>query len=327
VGGKGYLVDESRTIAQSLAGVRDAESAFAFIEWFAREWLTPIGDGDGCTAKEAAAVEERLGLPLPASLVAFYRLIGWRRDLTSHQDALITLNSLMVKDGALVYRIEAEGVAAWGVRVSDLKLADPPVVFGCGDGSPWRPFLGSFSLAAVEIVLSEAVGPGTEGRHDNRQLDDADIIRLEEQYESLPFPDYAAWWQGSLMSRRLSAGSADPASCSGRRAGPGFGYSRGTRRVLPGCGMRCQESGSWPLSEAALQLSIGTCDLATSVSMTLIEPLAILERYRVQVRPGRDPRASDRLVCKSSWIEIWYLPRRAQPWRGLTRCAWHNLLE
>jgi hypothetical protein len=178
-----------------LAGIRGAESAFAFIEWFAREWLTPIRDGDGCTAEEVAAVEERLGLRLPASLAAFYRLAGWRRDLTSRQDTLITVNSLMVEDGALIYRIEAEGIATWGVRVRDLGLADPPVVLGFRDGSPWRPFLGCFSLAAVEIVMSEAVGPGAEGRHDNRQLGDADIIRLEEQYESLPFPDYPAWWQ------------------------------------------------------------------------------------------------------------------------------------
>jgi hypothetical protein len=54
-------VDEDRTIAQALAGVRDAESAFAFIEWFARDWLTPLRDSDGCTAEEVAAVEERLG--------------------------------------------------------------------------------------------------------------------------------------------------------------------------------------------------------------------------------------------------------------------------
>jgi hypothetical protein len=58
---------EDRTIAQALAEVRDAESAFAFIEWFAREWLTPLRDGDGCTAEEVAAVEKRLGLQLPSS--------------------------------------------------------------------------------------------------------------------------------------------------------------------------------------------------------------------------------------------------------------------
>jgi hypothetical protein len=185
-------------IRQSLAGVRDAESAFVFIEWFAREWLTPIRDGDGCTADEVAAVEARLGLRLPASLAAFYRLAGWRRDLTSSQDTLIAVQSLMVEDGALVYRVEAEGIAAWGVRVSDLGLADPPVVFGFRDGSPWRPFLGSFSLAAVEMVLTEAVVSVPGERHGNLQLADAGIARLEEQFERLPFPDYPAWWQSEV---------------------------------------------------------------------------------------------------------------------------------
>lgn len=189
-------MDDSPTIAQSLAGVRDAETAFAFIEWFAREWLTPLRDDDGCTAEEVAAVEERLGLRLPASLAGFYGLVGWRNDLTRNQDQFIFLNSLAVVDGVLVYRIEAEGCASWGVRVSDFGLADPPVVFceGYGNGSAWRPFLGSFSLAAVEMVLEEAV-MGATGFHANRELDEADIIRLEELYERLPFPDYPAWWQ------------------------------------------------------------------------------------------------------------------------------------
>lgn len=185
------------SVARSLAEVGDAGSAFTFIEWFAREWLTPLRNGDGCTAAEVAAAEDRLGLRLPASLAAFYRLLGWRRDLTSNQDTLITVNSLTIVDGALVYRIEAQGCASWGVRVSDLGLADPPVVFceGYGGGRPWRPFLGSFSLAAVELVLGEAIFGGARGRNDNRALDEADIVRLEELHEPLPFPDYPAWWQ------------------------------------------------------------------------------------------------------------------------------------
>jgi hypothetical protein len=168
-----------------------------FIEWFAREWLTPLRDSDGCTAEEVAAAEERLGLRLPGSLVAFYQMLGRRRDLTSNQDRLIPLNSLTVEDGLLIYRIENQGCASWGVRVSGQWQADPPVVFceGYGDGTPWRPFLKSFSLAAVEMVLYEAVFGDAVGRHDNRELGDADIARLEEKYERLPFPDYPAWWQ------------------------------------------------------------------------------------------------------------------------------------
>jgi hypothetical protein len=204
-------VGESRTVAQSLAGVRDAESAFAFIEWFAREWLTPVRDGDGCTAEEVAAAEERLGLRLPASLVTFYRLLGRRRDLTSNQDRLMSLNSLTVEDGVLIHRIEAQGCACWGVRVSDLGLADPPVVVceGYGDGSPWRRFLGSFSLAAVEMVLYEAAFADVGGRHDNRELDDASIARLEELYERLPFPGYPAWWQPEVQQAICWFGGPD----------------------------------------------------------------------------------------------------------------------
>ena len=164
---------EALDIAQALAGVRDANSAFEFIEWFAREWLTPLRDSDGCTAEQVAIVEKRLGLRLPASVVTFYRLLGWRIDLTRNQDTLIFLQSLRVVDGALVYRIENQACASWGVRVADLELDDPPVVFceGYGDGKPWRPFLGSFSLAAVEMVLSESL-VGRAGLLANLPVDD-----------------------------------------------------------------------------------------------------------------------------------------------------------
>ena len=188
---------EDLDIAQALAGVRDANSAFEFIEWFAREWLMPLRDSDGCTAEQVAIVEKRLGLRLPTSVVTFYRLLGWRIDLTRNQDTLIFLQSLRVVDGALVYRIENQACASWGVRVADLELDDPPVVFceGYGDGKPWRPFLGSFSLAAVEMVLSESL-VGRAGLLANLPVDDeAQIRRLEAACERLPFPDYPAWWQ------------------------------------------------------------------------------------------------------------------------------------
>ncbi|MFD0857252.1 SMI1/KNR4 family protein [Actinomadura adrarensis] len=176
-----------------MAEVRDAPSAFAFIEWFAREWLTPLRDGDGNTAEEVAAVEERLGLRLPASLVSFYRLLGRRNDLTSNQDPLVPLSSLTVQDGVLVYRVEDQACARWGIRVSDLGSDDPPVV--CGGDHSWFPFLGSFSLAAVEMVLYEATFGAADGRHDNRELlDERDVLRLEG-YERLPFPEYPGWWQ------------------------------------------------------------------------------------------------------------------------------------
>ena len=64
-----------------------------------------------------------------------------------------------------------------------------------GTGNPWRPFLDSFSLAAVEMVLAESL-IGRAGLHANLSVDDnAQIARLEAVCERLPFPDYPAWWQ------------------------------------------------------------------------------------------------------------------------------------
>lgn len=128
---------------------------------------------------------------MPASLVAFYQLLGRRDDLTSNQDDLVPLSSLAVEDRVWVHRFENQGCASWGVRVCDLGLANPPVVM-CRDDSPWHRFLGSFSLAAVEIVLYEALFAAAEGCHDARRLGGADVVRLEELYERLPFPDSPA---------------------------------------------------------------------------------------------------------------------------------------
>jgi hypothetical protein len=72
-----------------------------------------IGDHHGRTAGRATLLvraadgilgthnvaEDRLGPRLPASLTAFYRLLGWRRDLASSQGTLIALNSLAVVEG------------------------------------------------------------------------------------------------------------------------------------------------------------------------------------------------------------------------------------
>jgi hypothetical protein len=110
------------------------------------------------------------------------------------------LQSLRVVDRALVYRIENQACVSWGVRVADLELDDPPVVFceGYGEGRPWRPFLRSFSLAAVEMVLSESL-VGRAGLLANLPVDDeAQIARLETVCERLPFPDYPAWWEPAV---------------------------------------------------------------------------------------------------------------------------------
>ncbi|MEY9967556.1 hypothetical protein ABIA33_005627 [Streptacidiphilus sp. MAP12-16] len=49
-----------------------------------------------------------------------YLFLGRRTDLTSNHDRLLMPDELYVADGALVYRVENQGAASWGVLLEDL---------------------------------------------------------------------------------------------------------------------------------------------------------------------------------------------------------------
>ncbi|MFE7333122.1 hypothetical protein ACFU8W_51835 [Streptomyces sp. NPDC057565] len=185
-------------IIQAMALIDGAESASRFIEWFAEHWLSPLEEGDGCAAEELTAAEHRLGLRLPTMLTSCYRLLGRRSDLTSRQDRLLRPDQLRLDEDVLVFRVENQHCAIWGVRVSQLAQPDPPVVFRelTRDGrTPWQPFLERLSLAAVEMVLSEALlsAEPDDDVSDNRELDEKTLEGVEERFERLPFPDYPLW--------------------------------------------------------------------------------------------------------------------------------------
>jgi hypothetical protein len=130
-------------------------------------------------------------LVLPAALREGYALIADRFDLTQGYTCLLKLYQLHVDDSgqALVFRREAEGVAEWGVPMSVLFDADPPVVTG-GDGQ-WEPFLDRFSLAFVDMVLSEAVFAVEFSG--NLELDDEDVVSPKRHYRQLSIPEHPLW--------------------------------------------------------------------------------------------------------------------------------------
>ncbi|WP_405681998.1 hypothetical protein [Streptomyces sp. NBC_00057] len=178
--------------------IDDAESASRFIEWFGEHWLSPLEENDGCTAEEITTAEHRLGLRLPSTLTRCYRLLGRRSDLTSRQDRLLRPDQLRLDQDVLVFRVENQHCASWGIRVTQLAQPDPPVVFreltrdAC---MPWKPFLECLSLTTVEMVLSEAVlfAEANDDVSDNRELDEETLQGIEECFERLPFPDYPLW--------------------------------------------------------------------------------------------------------------------------------------
>ncbi|GAA1222450.1 hypothetical protein GCM10009665_10850 [Kitasatospora nipponensis] len=135
--------------------------AWQFVAEFAAYWQQPLQPGDGWSMAEIEAAERRLGLVLPVALREAYLLLGHRTDLTSNHDTLLKPDELHVVDGALVYRVENQGAASWGVLLADLNDEDPATVMrpDLADKSQerWDTWESSLTVACVEMVMSEAV--------------------------------------------------------------------------------------------------------------------------------------------------------------------------
>jgi hypothetical protein len=110
-------------------GLVDRRQAWDFIRRFAAEWTAPLGPGDGFRRDTWLAAEQRIGAGLPAALRESYLLFGRRSDLTARQDRLVPPFELGLDDPGshVVFRVENQGCAEWGVAVADLASADPPV--------------------------------------------------------------------------------------------------------------------------------------------------------------------------------------------------------
>ncbi|MFD5269511.1 SMI1/KNR4 family protein [Streptomyces sp. NPDC058335] len=136
------------------------EGAWAFVRDFTACWGRPLAPGDGWDEAEIDAAERRLGVRLPTALREAYGLFGRRDDLTRNHDTLLPLKELYVDDdgGVLVYQVENQGCAYWGVLLKDLEQDDPPTVTRLdGPGAKWEPWEPRLSTACVAMVMSEVV--------------------------------------------------------------------------------------------------------------------------------------------------------------------------
>jgi hypothetical protein len=168
--------DVAREIA---AAVGSRGRVWHFIRCFAELWASPLMEGDGWSEADIVMEEKCLGIRFPAALRKAYWLFGRREDLTSNQDFLLSPSELCLSESGevLIFRYENQGCARWGVRLDQPGHPDPPVVWQgtAADGwTGWAPYLDRFSLACLEIILSESLfsGPGLD---DNRALDAAAV--------------------------------------------------------------------------------------------------------------------------------------------------------
>ncbi|HEX7305328.1 hypothetical protein [Lentzea sp.] len=174
--------------------VHDRSAAWRFIEGFAAAWADPIEAQDGWTRRELAETEDRLGVRVPEAVKEALALFGKRPDLTSNQDRLLVPSELRVEDDVLVFRDENQSVAAWGAALAG---EDPEVLvkFDLVDKREehWDAWLPRFSLACVEMVLSEALfRDGAETA--DREMSGADTSLLHDNFVALPVRSPGTRW-------------------------------------------------------------------------------------------------------------------------------------
>jgi hypothetical protein len=186
------------------AGLGDRRQAWEYIREFAAAWTAPLGPGDGVSADVLDSAERRIGAELPAALREAYLLFGRRPDLTTVQDPLVPPGELGFDNSgnAVVFRVENQRCAAWGIAAADLSRPDPPVYVRHRGG--WQPFLDRFSTACVEMVLSEVL-LGRRQLGDMCELPAELITKIESAYDQLPVPEYPSWYDLSITVRWFSA--------------------------------------------------------------------------------------------------------------------------
>ncbi|QFG23465.1 SMI1/KNR4 family protein [Actinomadura sp. WMMB 499] len=181
------------------AALHDREAAWTYVRGFAAHWGVPLGPGDGTPGTELDAAEGHLGVRLPAAVREAYALFGRRPDLHTNLHGLLAPDDFYLHAGGVVFREEHQGVATWGVLVTDMHAGDagapdPPVRISMDD-EPWKPWYDTFSVACLEILLTEATQ--SEDLCDHRDLDAGDDLERHFTRVPLPFPgDTVAFYAG-----------------------------------------------------------------------------------------------------------------------------------
>lgn len=168
--------------------LHDRAEAWRFVADFAAYWQQPLQPGDGWTSVEVETAERRLGVGLPTPLREAYLFFGRRSDLTSNHDTLLKPDELYVADGALVYRVENQGAASWGVLLAQLGDNDPGTVMrvDLADKSQerWEAWDSSLRVACIEMVMSETAL--FEGGFTDFLDVAAEEVALEQLFRELP---------------------------------------------------------------------------------------------------------------------------------------------
>lgn len=163
----------------------------------------PLVAADGCTPDELAAIEERLGLPLPTAIREWFEILGHR--LRAVQDEAATPETISVEDDRIVIWTEDQGV--WQLLVP--PGGDDPVA-----ELEFSPHELPTSVWLTGMLMSECLGamwswndgtgplgefrPGVRGDGPMDEVNVAVFDAVKQHHPELPWPLPPMWetWYG-----------------------------------------------------------------------------------------------------------------------------------
>lgn len=122
---------------------------------------------------------------IPDALARWYETVGRVRELTASQNRLSAPHEIELRDNVVIIYTENQWCAFWGIRVQDLPLADPPVIYT--DGNGWHAEASSISCFALKVGLSELCLSGGRSWCAG-YADDAAIKALRAKLDLVPVP-------------------------------------------------------------------------------------------------------------------------------------------
>jgi hypothetical protein len=123
------------------------------------------------------------GPVIPATLARWYETVGRVRELTASQNRLHPPREINLRDDVVIVYTENQWCAFWGIRIQDLTLADPPVIYTEGKG--WHLEAVSISQFALKVGLTELCLSGSRSWCAG-YADDTAIGALHVKLDSVP---------------------------------------------------------------------------------------------------------------------------------------------
>jgi hypothetical protein len=177
------MSSESRTLIVPNTRV----ARWQLLEGLILEWHGKGERESGYSSEEIDAGERRLGMKLPVALREWYALTGRRKDIWNQQDRFLPPEDLEVIGGVLELFVENQGVTSWGVRESDLRFDDPPVVT-MGNDERWAEQCAEVSEFALQMFFYCLQFTASKSFYGF--ADDSCVERIEAEFPKLPLPAF-----------------------------------------------------------------------------------------------------------------------------------------